>query len=155
MVGGQAGTSVDLEPPQNGTYTDILLFQHRDFSDPNPAYDSVPANFGLNAAPGDKAKVNLWGVIYNADLPGDASLEPFQAWDNGIPYYAGGIMQTGYAVWDAAHGWGASQSGGLVQVHGICVVEDFNTDGKTDINILGSFAPYSLPIAAPEPGLIG
>jgi hypothetical protein len=137
MIGG-AGT-VSLTGPTTGPYAGvdgspgIVLYQ-----DP-----TTQANYGFDAEPGDSSTITLTGVVYNASLSNYGADAPQDYWDGvggGIPFYAGGTLQTGYGA-----GWtdGPAQSGGSVTVNGTAIVDDFNTDGSTNITILGQ--PYEVP----------
>jgi Putative Flp pilus-assembly TadE/G-like len=136
MIGG--GGTVNLSGPTNGAFggtngqPGVVLYQ-----DP-----STQANYGFNAEAGDAATINLTGVVYNASLADYGADSPLDYWDGvggGIPFYAGGTLQTGYGT-----GWsnGPTQSGGTVTLTGSAIVDDFNTDGATGITIYGK--PYSL-----------
>jgi hypothetical protein len=139
LIGGASGTQVDLTGPTTGPYAGedgspgMVLYQ-----DP-----TTQANYGFNAEAGDAAIVDINGVVYNASLSNYGSSAPQDYWDGvggGIPFYAGGTLQTGYGT-----GWtnGPAQSGGSFQLNGTAIVDDFNTDGDTTITILGQ--PYTLP----------
>jgi hypothetical protein len=71
---------------------------------------------------------------------GDAPQDYWDGEGGGIPFYAGGTLQTGFGA-----GWsdGPTESSGSVKLDGTAIVDDFNTDGNTNITILGE--PYSLP----------
>lgn len=139
MIGG-AG-SVTLTGPTSGAYggtngfPGLVLYQ-----DPQ-----TPANYGFNAEPGDAATIQINGVVYNASLPFYGTTSPQDFWDGfggGIPFYAGGTLQTGYgAGWPASPG--PTPSSGTVTLTGTAIVDDFNTDGGTSIDIVGE--PYTLP----------
>ncbi len=150
MIGGVAGAKVSLQGPTTGPYagTDgspgMVLYQ-----DPGEQ-----ANYGFDAEAGDGAAVDLTGVVYNASLTNYGANAPLDYWDGqggGVPFYAGGTLQTGYGT-----GWSASdapaQSTGSVTLNGTAIVDDFNTDGATQISILGK--PYTLP-GGGELSLIG
>jgi hypothetical protein len=157
LILGGAGT-ITLNPPNSGVYSGIQLFQDR----------NVPANFGFDAYPGDSATVTVTGVVYNGSLPCNgmptvngacatgANLpqpNPFDYWDVGIVFSAGGMLQAGVGT-----GTGyPNTSTGTVTINGPCVVEDFNTDGKTVITIDGSKNTYSLPgvVGSGNPPLVG
>ena len=83
--------------------------------------------------------------MYNASLPFYGTTSPQDFWDGfggGIPFYAGGTLQTGYgAGWPASPG--PTPSSGTVTLTGTAIVDDFNTDGGTSIDIVGE--PYTLP----------
>jgi len=139
MIGGVAGAQVNLTGPTSGAYAGtngspgIALYQ-----DPN-----TQANYGFNAEPGDGATINITGVVYNASLSTYGANAPLDYWDGvggGIPFYAGGTLQTGYGA-----GWsnGPAPSAGSVTLTGTAIVDDFNTDGATTITILGK--PYTVP----------
>ncbi len=139
IIGGVPGSSVNLTGPVNSAYggTDgnpgLVLYQ-----DPN-----TQANYGFDAEAGDGAAIAIDGVVYNASLSGYGANAPLDYWDGtggGIPFYAGGTLQAGFGA-----GWspGPAQSTGSVTLTGTAIVDDFNTDGGTQITILGK--PYSLP----------
>ncbi|HVA02780.1 MAG TPA: pilus assembly protein TadG-related protein [Acidimicrobiales bacterium] len=139
IIGGAAGDTVNLTGPTTGPYAGvnsspgIVLYQ-----DPN-----TQANFGFNAEAGDSAAIDLTGVVYNASLTNYGNSSPADYWDGvggGIPFYAGGTLQTGFGA-----GWsnGPAQSAGSVTLNGTAIVDDFNTDGNTNITILGQ--PYEVP----------
>lgn len=130
IAGGASGSSITLTAPLYGPYVGVALFQHR----------SQPANFGMDAQAGDAATITVSGLVYNASLPGYGTAAPQVFWDTGIPYYNGGTLQTGFGT-----GWshGPQPSSGSVTVNGICLVDDFNTDGTGAITINGQ--PYSFP----------
>ncbi len=139
LIGG-AGT-VSLTGPTTGPYAGvdgspgIVLYQDPD----------TQGNYGFDAETGDGAAITLNGVVYNASLTNYGAQAPQDYWDGvggGIPFYAGGTLQTGYGA-----GWTNSnapqESGGSVTLNGTAIVDDFNTDGNTDITILGQ--PYEVP----------
>jgi hypothetical protein len=123
---------VTLTGPSTGAYggdgaDGIVLYQ-----DPNTA-----ANYGFDAEAGDAAKITINGVVYNASLPNYGVGGPLDYWDGvggGVVFYQGGTLQTGFGT-----GWsnGPAQSGGSVTLNGTAVVDDFNTDGTTNITIAG------------------
>jgi len=150
MIGGVPGSTVSLQGPTTGPYagTDgspgIVLYQ----------YPGVQANDGFDAEAGDGSTVSLTGVVYNASLTDYGADAPQDYWDGqggGVPFYAGGTLQTGFGT-----GWTGSDapaaSSGSVTVSGTAIVDDFNTDGATAISILGK--PYNLP-GGSELSLIG
>ncbi len=136
IIGGAPGATVTLSGPTSGGYSGnagspgLAVYQ-----DP-----SAQANYGFDAESGDAATVNITGVVYNASLKnyGTGALEDY--WDVGIPFYAGGTLQTGYGA-----GWsqGPAASAGSVTITGTCIVDNFNTDGASAITIYGQ--PYALP----------
>jgi Putative Flp pilus-assembly TadE/G-like len=139
IIGGVSGAQVTLTGPTTGGYgglhgaTGLVLYQ-----DPG-----TQANYGFNAEAGDAADINVTGVVYNASLANYGADAPQDYWDGeggGIPFYAGGTLQTGFGA-----GWssGPTQSAGSFTLTGTAVVDDFNTDGATTITIFGQ--PYSLP----------
>ena len=108
------------------------------YQDPN-----TQANYGFDAQAGDGADITINGVVYNASLSNYGADAPLDYWDGtggGIPFYAGGTLQAGFGA-----GWspGPTASTGSVTLTGTAIVDDFNTDGGTQITILGK--PYSLP----------
>jgi hypothetical protein len=138
LMAGGAGT-VNLSGPTSGVFggangqPGVVLYQ-----DP-----STQANYGFNAEPGDAATINLTGVVYNASLADYGADSPLDYWDGiggGVPFYAGGTLQTGYGT-----GWsdGPAESGGTVTITGTAIVDDFNTEGSTAITILER--PYGFP----------
>jgi hypothetical protein len=139
MIGGVSGAQVNLTGPTTGPYSGvhgapgIVLYQD----------SGTQANYGFNAEAGDAATINLTGVVYNVSLSNYGQGSPADYWDGpggGIPFYAGGTLQTGFgAGWSA----GPAQSSGSVSLNGTAIVDDFNTDGNTNITILG--APYQVP----------
>lgn len=139
IIGGVSGATVDLSGPTTGAYAGTdgsagLLF----YQEP-----STQANFGFDADSGDAATINLTGVVYNASLEDYGADAPQDFWDGtggGIPFYAAGTLQTGYGA-----GWidGPAQSAGSVTLTGTAIVDNFNTDGTTTIDIVGE--PYTLP----------
>jgi len=141
MIGGGAGSSVNLSGPTSGPYagTDgspgIVFYQ-----DPG-----TPANYGFDAQTGDAATITLTGVVYNASLAAYGLNSPRDYWDGnlgGIPFYDGGTLQTGFgAGWTSSNG--PTPSTGSVTLNGTAIVDDFNTDGNTGITIVGQ--PYKLP----------
>lgn len=141
IIGGQPGSSVTLTGPTTGAYAGtngkpgIVLYQ-----DPG-----TQANYGFDAESGDAAKIQISGVVYNASLANYGASAPLDYWDGvggGIPFYAGGTLQAGFgAGW--ATGQGPAESAGSVELDGTAIVDDFNTDGATDITILGE--PYTIP----------
>jgi Flp pilus assembly protein TadG len=157
LILGGAGT-ISLTGPVTGMYRDIALFQKR----------STPGNFSLDGYPGDSASVTVNGVVYNASLPCNGMPKvngvcatagnlpqpnPFAYWDVGIIFNVGGMLQTGVGT-----GTGYTQtSTGTVTINGPCVVEDFNTDGKTTITIDGTKNTYNLPgvIGSGNPPIVG
>jgi hypothetical protein len=141
MVGGAAGSSVNLSGPTSGPYagTDgspgVVFYQ-----DPG-----TPANYGFDALTNDQASITVTGVVYNASLAAYGLNAPRDFWDGragGIPFYSGGTLQTGFgAGWTSAKG--PTPSSGQVTLNGTAIVDDFNTDGNTSITIVGQ--PYKLP----------
>jgi len=141
MVGGGPNTTVTLSGPITGPYAGTngsagLVF----YQDPN-----TQANYGFDAGAGDAANIDLTGVVYNASLSNYGQNAPLDYWDGrvgGVPFYAGGTLQTGYGT-----GWtgpaAPTPSAGSVKITGTAIVDDFNTDGATTITILGE--PYTLP----------
>jgi hypothetical protein len=135
MVGGQG--KVSLTGPTTGAYggdgaDGIVLYQ-----DP-----STPGNYGFDAEAGDSADVTINGVVYNASLANEGAGGTFDYWDGvggGVVFYDGGTLQTGYGTdWSD----GPTESSGSVLINGTAVVDDFNTDGTTDITIAGgSYTP--------------
>jgi hypothetical protein len=139
MIGGAAGDQVTLTGPTSGAYgggdgrPGIVLYQ-----DPN-----TQANDGFDADAGDAATIAINGVVYNASLVDYGADAPLDYWDGvggAIPFFAGGTLQAGYGT-----GWsdGPAQSAGSVTLTGTAVVDDFNTDGATDMTLIGE--PYTLP----------
>jgi hypothetical protein len=136
IVGGQG--TVSLTGPTTGPYggggTDGIVF----YQDPD-----TPANYGFDAESGDSADITINGVVYNASLPNFGDGGPFDYWDGvggGVVFYQGGTLQTGFGTdWSD----GPAESSGSVLINGSAVVEDFNTDGTTNMTIAG--ADYSPP----------
>ncbi|HXX91823.1 MAG TPA: Tad domain-containing protein [Acidimicrobiales bacterium] len=140
LIIGGAGT-VSFTGPSTGPWagahgTTGLVF----YQDPN-----TQANYGFDAESGDSATITITGAVYNGSLSNYGANAPQDYWDGvggGIPFYAGGTLQTGFGA-----GWasppGPAESTGSVTIDGTAIVDDFNTDGKTDITIVG--APYTLP----------
>ncbi|HLN41533.1 MAG TPA: Tad domain-containing protein [Acidimicrobiales bacterium] len=141
MIGGVAGTAVTLSGATSGAFggvggtSGLALYQ-----DP-----TQQANYGFDATTGDSAAIKVDGVVYNASLTNYGANAPQDYWDGpggGIPFYAGGTLQTGFgAGWPAT--MGPAQSNGSFTLNGTAIVDDFNTDGATTITILGQ--PYALP----------
>jgi hypothetical protein len=142
LLGGVPGSKISLLAPYSTNYNQVLFFQNR----------TTPANFGFDALPGDGATDNFTGLIYNASRPAGS---PLAWWDpTGIPFTSGGTMQAGYGITsNSGAGWNPSTTTSSVTVNGICVVDDFNTDGATDITILGS--KYNFPNGGLGPTLVG
>jgi hypothetical protein len=139
MIGGVPGSSVTLTGPTSGAYggpdgdPGLVLYQ-----DPN-----TQANDGFDAESGDGADITVNGVVYDASLSNYGANAPLDYWDGtggGIPFFAGGTLQAGFGA-----GWsdGPAQSSGSVTVNGTTVVDDYNTDGATNMTIIGQ--PYSFP----------
>jgi hypothetical protein len=138
IVGGAAGATVTLSGPTFGGYggggsPGLVLYQD----------SGTEANYGFNAESNDAATINVTGVVYDASIKSYGANAPLDYWDGtggGIPFYAGGTLQTGYGA-----GWtgGPAASAGSVTITGTSIVDDFNTDGGTTITIVGQ--PYSLP----------
>jgi type II secretory pathway pseudopilin PulG len=141
IIGGGAGSQVNISGPTTGPYAGvdgspgIVLYQD----------SGTQANYGFNAEAGDAASITLNGVVYNASLANYGANSPQDYWDGeggGIPFYAGGTLQTGFgAGWTSATG--PTPSAGSVTINGTAIVDDFNTDGNTNITILGQ--PYNVP----------
>ena len=135
LVGGQG--TVTLTGPTTGAYggdgaDGIVLYQ-----DPN-----TPANYGFDAEAGDSAKITINGVVYNASLADEGAGGTLDYWDGvggGVVFYDGGTLQTGFGTdWSD----GPTESSGSVTINGTAVVDDFNTDGTTDITIgNGTYSP--------------
>jgi hypothetical protein len=142
LIGGVSGSTVTLSAPYAGAFDQVLFFQNR----------TTPANFGFDATPGDGATDNYTGLVYDASRP---AATPFAFWDpTGIPFNSGGSLQAGYGITSpSGAGWNASTSSSSVTVNGICVVDDFNTDGATDITILGT--TYKFPNGGLGPNIVG
>jgi hypothetical protein len=138
MLGGQSNSTIDVTSPSGTIYEDLALYQEVT----NSSGTLTPANFGLDAEPGDDANITINGLVYNASLPdyGESSSVIQDFWDTGIPFYQGGTLQTGYGT-GGSTGW--NPSNGKVVVNGITVVDDFNTDGNTPIYIMGG--SYQFP----------
>ncbi len=142
LVGGASGAQVNLSGPTSGPYAGldgspgIVLYQD----------SGTQANYGFNAEPGDSATITLTGVVYNVSLSNYGQGSPADYWDGpggGIPFYAGGTLQTGFgAGWSPATG-ATQPSSGSVKLDGTAIVDDFNTDGNTNITIVGE--PYQVP----------
>jgi hypothetical protein len=162
MINGALGSIVKFTPPQSDAqgYADIMFYQDR----------STMGNWGFNAAPQvqggpqiNGADITVSGVLYNASLPtsivGKAGGIGFNTWDNGVPFYPGGTLQTGYGAGPATGvsgfnmGWFPSR--GTVTINGVAVVSDFNTDGDTPIIVRGKLFPYETPNGTTPPGLVG
>lgn len=141
VIGGVSGAQVNLLGPTSGPYAGldgspgIVLYQDA----------ATQANYGFDAEAGDAATINLTGVVYNASLANYGASSPHDYWDGyggGIPFYAGGTLQTGFGSgWTSSDG--PTPSGGSVKLTGTAIVDDFNTDGNTGITILGQ--PYKVP----------
>jgi hypothetical protein len=145
LIGGvgasvQTAPTVTLTGPTTGVYggegsDGLVLYQDQ----------GTEANFGFNAESGDNAVIQINGVVYNASLPneGSAATTTMDYWDGtggGVVFYPAGTLQTGYGT-----GWGTTgpqESAGSVLINGTAVVDDFNTDGTTNITIAGgSYSP--------------
>jgi hypothetical protein len=132
-----SGASVNLTGPTFGGYggggnPGLVLYQDA----------GTEANYGFNAESGDAATIHMTGVVYDASLFNYGGSAPLDYWDGtggGVPFYAGGTLQTGYGA-----GWssGPAASAGSVTITGTSIVDDFNTDGATTITIFGQ--PYTL-----------
>ena len=109
MIGGASSATVNLAGPTTGPYAGVdgspgIVF----YQDPG-----TQANYGFDAEAGDAAAITLTGVVYNASLTNYGTSAPQDYWDGeggGIPFYAGGTLQTGFGA-----GWsnGPTQSVGL------------------------------------------
>ncbi len=97
MIGGASGDAVNLTGPTTGPYAGvdgspgIVLYQD----------SGTQANYGFDAEAGDAAIINLTGVVYNASLTNYGTGAPADYWDGvggGIPFYAGGTLQTGFGA---------------------------------------------------------
>ena len=130
---------MNLTGPTSGPYAGVngqpglVLYQ-----DP-----TIQANYGFDAEAGASADIDITGAVYDVSLSNYGDNAPLDYWDGvggGIPFYAGGTLQTGYGA-----GWsnGPPQSDGSVTLNGTAIVDDFNTDGATTISIIGQ--PYALP----------
>jgi hypothetical protein len=136
LAGGQG--TVDLTGPTTGAYggggtPGLVLYQ-----DPN-----TPANYGFDAETGDSADIIINGVVYNASLPNYGVGSPQDYWDGiggGVVFYEGGTLQSGFGT---AWSDGPTESSGSVVINGTAVVDDFNTDGTTNMTIAGG--NYSPP----------
>jgi hypothetical protein len=132
LVGG-LGT-VSLTGPTTGAYggdgaDGIVLYQ-----DPN-----TPGNYGFDAEAADAAKITINGVVYNASLANEGAGGTFDYWDGvggGVVFYDGGTLQTGFGT-DWSGSGAPTESSGSVLINGTAVVDDFNTDGTTNITIAG------------------
>jgi hypothetical protein len=143
IIGGAPGATVRLTGPTSGPYGDtdgpgVLLYQDPD----------TQANYGFDAEAGDSASVTLNGVVYNASLDAYGAEAPQDYWDGqtgGVPFYAGGTLQTGYGT-----GWsdGPLQSAGSVIITGTAIVDDVDTDGATSMVVVGE--PYTFPGSQPS-----
>jgi hypothetical protein len=136
LIGGASGATVTLTGPTSGGYAGaasapgLVLYQDA----------GTQANYGFDAESADAAAISITGVVYNASLTSYGASAPQDYWDVGIPFYAGGTLQTGYGS-----GWssGPAVSTGSVTINGTCIVDNFNTDGASAITIYGQ--PYALP----------
>jgi hypothetical protein len=132
--------TVTLTGPTTGAYggqgsDGLVLYQDQ----------GTQANFGFDAESGDEANITINGVVYNASLPnnGSAATTTMDFWDGpggGVVFYPAGTLQTGYGTdWGSS---GPAESAGSVLINGTAVVDDFNTDGTTNITIAGgSYSP--------------
>ena len=151
IIEGSGGT-VTLEAAQSGLYAQMLFFQDRQHD----------ANFGFDAKADDAVNINVLGTLYNAISGNGASAAPWSAlcptfnrapywgvpqpcdgpdayaWaslSDGIPLRAGGILQVGYGINELeTH---PSKASAVVNISGVAVVTDFNTDGLSAITIAG------------------
>ncbi len=118
MVGGASRPTVNLTGPTTGPYAGVggqpgIVF----YQDPGTSTAPVQANYGFDAEAGDAAAITLTGVVYNASLTNYGQNSPQDYWDGeggGIPFYAGGTLQTGFgAGWsqrpDPVIGFGDAQ----------------------------------------------
>ncbi len=102
-------------------------------------------NYGFDAEPGDAATITLTGVVYNASLANYGASSPQDYWDGeggGIPFYAGGTLQTGFGA-----GW-ASRPGAVprrARSRSTALPSSMTSTptGAPNITILGQ--PYQVP----------
>lgn len=151
MLGGSSSSSIDIQAPQYGQYQGVIAFQQRG-NQANYGFDAESQDPVAPFSGADAASISLTGVIYNTTLPNMGSGQPLNVYDfsGGIPVRSGGLMQTGFGT-----GSGSTSlppSAGSVTIYGMCVVDDFNTDGNSNIAIYG--IPYNLPGSGGGPSLI-
>ncbi|HVC39305.1 MAG TPA: Tad domain-containing protein [Candidatus Dormibacteraeota bacterium] len=137
-IGGKG--TVNLSAPTSGTYTDFLIWQQ------SQAGGGIPANIGLDALPTDAAQITLAGIIYDDTLPTGQDLSHETYWGNnsGVPYLAGGMLIAGFGL-DSSTGMTTCAGGVACQVtiNGLATVDEFQTQGNTDLTISGS--GYQIP----------
>ncbi len=149
-IGGQGTVTLTASTGTSFPWTDFLTWQ----------LSGTTANVGLDSELGDSANMTLSGIIYDNSLQGgqdvSSSSSKEQYWDGnaGIPYLAGGMLIAGYGVAGGPNGTGftcGTESGGVVSstagcsitIDGLAVVDEFQTEGFTSLNVTGS--TYQIP----------
>jgi hypothetical protein len=149
-IGGKGTVTLTASTGTSFPWTDFLTWQ----------LSGTTANIGLDSELGDSANMTLSGIIYDNSLQGGQDVSSGsskeQYWDGnaGIPYLAGGMLIAGYGVAGGPDGTGftcGTESGGVVSqtagcsitIDGLAVVDEFQTEGFTTLNITGS--TYQIP----------
>lgn len=149
-IGGQGTVTLTASTGTSFPWTDFLTWQ----------LSGTTANVGLDSELGDSANMTLSGIIYDNSLQGgqdvSSSSSKEQYWDGnaGIPYLAGGMLIAGYGVAGGPNGTGftcGTESGGVqnrtagcsITIDGLAVVDEFQTEGFTTLNVTGS--TYQIP----------
>jgi hypothetical protein len=169
-----AGT-IDLNPPTFGEYKGLMLFQTPQVGTNFGlnAYPGVTANVTLHGIVYNASLANFgassappW-AWYGRPPDSAGGTEPLNFWDDGIPWYSAGTLQVGAGTCftgiggtacgaggpAAALGYPYPWSVGTVDLTGPSVVDQFNTDGYTTINIHAG--NYPLPGTPQGQQLIG
>jgi hypothetical protein len=136
-MGGQG--SITLTPPQTGSWTGYAIWQ-----DP-----SIRGNIGFDSFLGDTAMINISGIVYdNSDQGGQDIVPPNnnpQYWGaaSSLPFLNGGMLVAGFGI-DSSTGQTCSDAAKCqVTIQGLAIVDLFQTQGYTDLNVTGS--TYQIP----------
>lgn len=160
-IGGQGTVTLSASTGTTFPWTDFLTWQLQTTPSGTvtPSGDSIPpgntltANVGLDSELGDSANITLNGIVYdNSDQMGqNLSHEQYWGGNAGIPFLPGGMLLAGYGIAGGDHGTGFTcgnidkgYTGGCnITINGLAVVDEFQTEGYTTLNITGS--TYHIP----------
>jgi len=160
-VGGQGTVNLSASTGTGFPWTDFLTWQLQqapagtvDASDNAIAEGTtLTANIGLDSELGDSADITLTGIVYDNSQQMGQNLSSEQYWGGnaGIPFLPGGMLLAGYGIAGGTYGTGftcgsisTGYTGGCnITINGLAVVDEFQTQGYTTLNITGS--TYHIP----------